>query len=145
VKIKKLILIRHCSGAGSSTLAKFLSTYLDFGIDAGGKVCHYEADQWMMDADGNYKFDAVKLGYCHAQCRHSTAKAMLNEVPAIIVSNTFSRESEIAPYIELAEINDYEVTVMILENRHGNKSVHNVPEETLQRQETNIKNSLKLR
>ena len=70
---------------------------------------------------------------------------MLNEVPAIIVSNTFSRESEIAPYIELAEINDYEVTVMILENRHGNKSVHNVPEETLQRQETNIKNSLKLR
>lgn len=99
----------------------------------------------MMDGDGNYKFDALKLGYCHAQCRHHTAKAMLDEVPVIIVSNTFSRESEVALYIELAKINDYDVTVMILENRHGNKSIHSVPDTTLEKQELNIKNSLKLR
>lgn len=70
---------------------------------------------------------------------------MLDEVPVIIVSNTFSRESEVALYIELAKINDYDVTVMILENRHGNKSIHSVPDTTLEKQELNIKNSLKLR
>jgi hydroxymethylpyrimidine/phosphomethylpyrimidine kinase len=37
------------------------------------------------------------------------------------------------PYFEMAKNHGHEVTVLIVENRHGNKSIHDVPEETIQK------------
>ena len=37
------------------------------------------------------------------------------------------------PYYELAEKYGYAVFSLIVENRHGGKNVHNVPEETLEK------------
>jgi hypothetical protein len=37
------------------------------------------------------------------------------------------------PYLKLAEKYDYKVVSLIVENRHGNKSVHNVPDETMEK------------
>jgi hypothetical protein len=37
------------------------------------------------------------------------------------------------PYLDMAVETGHEVTVLIVENRHGNKSVHNVPEDTIQK------------
>ena len=36
-------------------------------------------------------------------------------------------------YIDLAKKYGYQVTTLIVENRHGNRNVHNVPDETLDR------------
>jgi predicted kinase len=44
------------------------------------------------------------------------------------VTNTFTTEKEMKPYLELAEKYDYRVVSMIIENRHGNDSLHGVPE-----------------
>jgi predicted kinase len=51
--------------------------------------------------------------------------------PEIIVSNTFTQEWEMKPYIDLANQYGYTIFTIIVENRHGNSSVHNVPEETM--------------
>ena len=53
--------------------------------------------------------------------------------PEIVVSNTFTQEWEMQSYIDLAKKYGYQVTTLIVENRHGNSNVHNVPAETLDR------------
>jgi hypothetical protein len=65
--------------------------------------------------------------------------------PEIVVSNTFTQEWELADYYKLAEQYGYKVFSLIVENRHGGKDVHGVPEEKLVQMETNLRNNIKLR
>jgi len=51
------------------------------------------------------------------------------------VANTFTTDKEIKPYKELAERYGYMLMSIIVENRHGNKSIHGVPEETMEAME----------
>jgi predicted kinase len=115
-----LILLRGLPGAGKSTLAQLFST-----------AFWVEADKYFEDLDGNYNFDTTKLREAHEWCQGVVDSYMRNDIEKIIVSNTFTTEKEIKPYIELAKKYGYRVTTAIIENRHGNKSVHNVPDETM--------------
>ena len=56
---------------------------------------------------------------------------MEDNIPVIFVSNTFTTEKEMKPDLEMAEKNNYQIVSLVVENRHGNESVHNVPEETM--------------
>ena len=116
--MKELILLRGLPGAGKSTYAKSI----------GGR--HAEADQYFME-DGEYKFDASKLKDAHLWCQSIVDSYMRNNLERVTVSNTFTQEWEMQPYYDLAEKYGYTVYSIIVENRHGNKSVHNVPEETV--------------
>jgi hypothetical protein len=49
------------------------------------------------------------------------------------VSNTFTQEWEMKPYFDLAKKYGYKVFTVIVENRHGGKNVHNVPDEALEK------------
>lgn len=49
----------------------------------------------------------------------------------IFVANTFTQEWEMEEYFKLAEQYGYQVVSLIVENRHGNKNIHSVPDETL--------------
>ena len=49
----------------------------------------------------------------------------------IVVSNTFTQEWEMQPYLDLAKEYKYQVHSIIVENRHGGVNVHGVPEEKL--------------
>jgi len=93
-------------------------------------VC--EADKYFV-VDGEYRFDPLKLKDAHLWCQNVVEKYMENwEVfPKIAVSNTFTTEWELKPYFELAKKHDYKVFSIIVENRHGNDSVHNVSDETI--------------
>lgn len=51
----------------------------------------------------------------------------------IVVSNTFTQEWEMKPYLEWAEDFGYKVFSLIVENRHGGVNCHNVPEENLKK------------
>lgn len=51
----------------------------------------------------------------------------------IVVSNTSTTEKEMQPYLDLAKEFGYTVVSLIVENRHGNSSVHGVPKETLEK------------
>ena len=120
--MKELILLRGLPGSGKSTLAESL----------GGN--HIEADMWFIDADTNeYKFDAAKLKYAHNWCQEVTENWMHDEEQRIIVSNTFTTEGEIAPYVYLAVKYGYKLVTLVVENRHGGRSIHNVPDETLRK------------
>lgn len=124
---KNLILVRGCPGSGKTTLAETLAHPL------GAPV--YSADQYFetIDEKGEtvYKFDAKKLGAAHAQCQKKVNAAMVAEFAHIFVANTFTRENEMKEYYDLAKEHGYRVFSIVVENKHGGKDVHNVPEETL--------------
>jgi predicted kinase len=122
---KELFLLRGLPGSGKSTLAAQL----------GGSLV--EADRYFMQY-GEYKFDASKLKEAHAWCRDQVRKWMEvdnagYDVDRIVVSNTFTQEWEMKPYYELAEKYGYRVYSIVVENRHGGKNVHNVPDEAIDR------------
>jgi predicted kinase len=116
--MKELFILRGLPGAGKTTLAKSL----------GGM--HIEADNYFMDGD-EYKFDASKLKEAHAWCQNVVKVWILNSVPKITVSNTFTQEWEMQPYYDLAEKYGYRVYSLVVENRHGGVNEHGVPEEKL--------------
>lgn len=93
--------------------------------------------------DGKYNFDASKLGNAHKWCRTSVEKEMVKGTPIIAVSNTFTQEWEMKEYREMANAHGYTVFSIIVENRHGGKNVHNVPDDVLDKMENRF--SIKLR
>ena len=133
------MILRGVSSAGKSTLANFLVN------NSSCDAVYFEADMFMENEQGQYEFRPEKLGYCHNKCASSVKASMVNELPLIIVSNISTKERDFKIYIELATKYGYKVTSLVVENRHGNKDLHNVPEETLKKQEEAIRQSLKLR
>jgi hypothetical protein len=57
---------------------------------------------------------------------------MYSNIPTIAVSNTFTQEWEMKPYFELAEKYGYKIFTVIVENRHGGKNIHGVPDDKLE-------------
>jgi len=87
---------------------------------------------------GEYKFDGSKIKDAHAWCRNEVEIRMGdNQVnpqyyPQIAVSNTFTQEWEMKPYFDMAEKYGYKVFSIIVENRHGGKNEHGVPDDKLE-------------
>jgi predicted kinase len=115
--MKTLFLLRGLPGAGKSTLADSL------GID------YVEADMFFMQ-DGEYKFDGTKIKLAHEWCQDRVRKIMELGM-SVAVANTFTQEWEMEPYLEMAEEFGYRVNSLIVENRHGNESVHGVPAQAM--------------
>jgi predicted kinase len=90
----------------------------------------FEADHWMVDEQGNYKFNREKLKYCHSQCLKATENAMKLEKDPIIVSNTSLTKKEAKPYFLLAKKYKYNIVLVHLMTEY--KSVHEVPESKIQ-------------
>ena len=116
---KILYLFRGIPGSGKTTAAKSLG------------LMTFEADQFFME-DGEYKFDPTKLREAHQWCKDQVEYVMINGVPKVAVSNTFTQEWEMTPYFELASKYGYMVITMVVENRHGGTNEHGVPDDKLE-------------
>lgn len=116
---KVLYIVRGIPGSGKSTFAKTFNT-----------VEHYEADMFFMRGNG-YEFDATKLKAAHEWCQDMVFMSMKRNEPTIVVSNTFTQEWEMEPYLEMAKTHEYKVFSIIVENRHGGENQHGVPDEVL--------------
>lgn len=87
---------------------------------------------------GTYTFNRDDLGKAHAWCQNSVTMAMKNELPQIFVSNTLVKPFEMKPYEDLAEKYGYTLFSLIVENRHGNKSIYNVKSNVCERMKSNF-------
>lgn len=116
---KTLYIVRGIPGSGKSTFAKSLG-----GI-------HFEADMFFLDGNSDYKFDMVQIKEAHQWCKNSIKSAMKLGEKKVVVSNTFTQEWEIEPYLDMAKEHGYMVFSVIVENRHGGKNVHDVPEDII--------------
>jgi len=135
--MKTVIVLRSVSGAGKSTLADLLASN-----EGWVSVC---ADDYFTDADGNYNFDATKLRVAHFSCQLSFMRYLDSaNVKCIVVANTNTKERDFSFYENAAKEHGAMFISLIVENRHGNTDVHNVPSFTKEHQAMNIMNSIKL-
>lgn len=129
--MKVLYIVRGLPGSGKSTFAN--------NIWNSNAIC--EADKFFINHEtGEYNFDLSRLKEAHKWCvgevrskmqlNFSSEGTYCNE---IVVSNTSTQEWEMQPYIDLANEFEYNIVSLIVENRHGNKSIHGVPDETLEK------------
>lgn len=119
--------IRGLPGAGKTTFAEEL---LDFTRHDSVWI---EADKWMVDENGKYKFDPGRLDVVHENCHTEYLKAMADNVPYIIVSNVSAQKKHVDWYMNNAHERGYEFVSLIVENRESRKSIHDVPEESMER------------
>ena len=122
--MKTLYLIRGIPGSGKSSFAHDLF--------CGGAVdVIIEADEYFIQEDGSYLFNPSLLGNAHAFCQERTILA-LQSGNNVAVSNTSTTEKEVQNYQRIAEETGARFVSLVVENRHGNQNLHNVPEEKIQ-------------
>jgi len=134
--MKIAYILRGVPGAGKSTLAKNLK-------GKNGVIC--EADDYFYDEDGNYKFDMTKLAENHLRCFTKWENAIKIGVSTIIQSNTNATKFEFENYKKVAEEGGYTVFVLIVENYHNNKSIHNIDENKRQFFAKKLERNIKLK
>ena len=115
-----LVLIRGLPGSGKSTESQ---RYVKKGYR------HFEADMFMM-VDDVYVFDREKLNQAHSWCLEGTMKA-LYAGQNVVVSNTFTQRFEMEPYFKLCKELNIVPSIVVMDGKW--KSIHNVPEEAMQR------------
>lgn len=99
-----LYLIRGLPGSGKSTFAFML--YATSAVHS-----FYEADMYFTDDSGTYRFDPSRLPEAHTWCKKHVEQCMKYEQP-VAVSNTFTTEKELQPYLDLAK--EYGYTIISL-------------------------------
>ena len=124
--MNQLILIRGLPGSGKSTLARILFQY--YTNQGATSVEWVEADQYFINANGQYNFDPKQIGQAHDYCERRAVEAMKQKTPYVIVSNTFTRNWEMHTYVEAAKAYDYQVQVYHCEGQF--KGIHDVPQST---------------
>lgn len=122
---KNLIILRGLPGSGKSTLASIIST----------NVC--TADDYFM-IDGEYKYDVTKLYEAHKYCESECERYMKEGYYKVVVANTSIKSSHLKRYYKLAEKYGYKVFSAIVENRHGNASIHGIQDGTMERFKNNF-------
>lgn len=123
-----MILIRGLPGSGKSTKAHQMAEEITNGCTI---IC--EADQYFEQLG---HFDGSKLGRAHEECKRKALNSLHSQYN-IIVSNTFSKQWEMQPYINMA--NEFGVTVDIIDLFDGGltdaqlaeRCVHKVPQSTI--------------
>ena len=118
---KTLYLLRGLPGCGKSTLAERLTPY------------NAAADNFTGLYEGG--FHPELLGQAHQRCQRVVENWMKKNVPQIAVHNTLTTSRELQPYLDLGNIYGYRIVSLVVENRHGSESVHNVPDEVMKKME----------
>lgn len=122
----QLVIIRGLPGSGKSTFADML-------CEASWPLrtfVKFEADDFFTNSAGEYNFDPAKLKDAHDRC-FANVKDALYMGQSVVVSNTFSRHWEYAPYVELAKRMGIDCHVLTMQGKFAN--VHGVPDHVIER------------
>lgn len=118
--------MRGLPGSGKTTLANLLSEnnrYPIFSVD----------DFFTNQVTGEYVFDFRNNYLAYKQCEELTKLAMQQNKTKVFVHNTFTMDWELEPYFKLANVFNYNLFVITLENYHQHKNIHHVSDEQLQK------------
>lgn len=118
---KHLYILRGVPGSGKSKLAALIAP--DHNV---------AADDYF-DLYNGGKFNPNFLPDAHAWCLAVAKTWMGVGEEHVAVHNTFTREWEFEKYVEAAKEYGYTVHTIIVENRHGSSSVHDVPANAVER------------
>jgi len=121
--MNNLILVRGVSGSGKSTIAPMFEN-----------AVLVSTDDFFLDEYGEYVFDANSLVINHQFCQLAVRMMMQDDEKLIVVHNTFTADWEMDAYFDLAREHGYAVHTIIVENRHGSKNVHDVPQDVVKAQ-----------
>lgn len=101
----KVVILRGISGSGKSTWVK----------NNAVNSTVVSADNFFVQADGNYVFDETKLQEAHRTCYREFLTALERKDELIVVDNTNITAWEMSPYIALAEAKGYTVEILTLQ------------------------------
>jgi predicted kinase len=125
--MKTLLLVRGLPGSGKTTFAETLV----------GKDNVYSADDFFTDSEGGYYYNPSRIQEAHLFCLGNVKQRMIHDTDnaftsTIAVANTFTQEWEMEKYYIIAKQYGYTVHTIVVENRHGGKNVHDVPDEKIE-------------
>ena len=116
--MSKLTLIRGLPGSGKSTLAR--------KIAAETGAMHVEADMWV---DYSQQRNSHAVGMAHDICQ-ARARNTLAYGGSVVVSNTFTQQLEMQPYLDMARKHGAQIEVITATGDYG--SIHDVPADAIQ-------------
>ena len=131
---KDLIIIRGVPGSGKSTVAEIMK-------GNSGIIC--TTDDFYM-VNGEYKFDPTKIAENHQKNWELADNSMKIGISPVIIANTNTTPKEWKKYEESAKKYGYRVHHIIVENRHGGKNEHGVPEPAIKSMRNKLKNNIQL-
>ena len=114
---RKLFIVRGLPGSGKSTFAREMKALSPKTVE------HFEADMFF-EKDGEYGFRPELLPVAHNWCRNAVDDALFSG-KTVFVTNTFTQQWEIEPYILIANKYMINVSIIKMEDDHG--SIHDVP------------------
>lgn len=141
----KVVIMRGVSGSGkSSYVEEILADFSATRRQAKVLVC--SADQYFLDGT-EYRFDPKLLGKAHAWCLRKFNDAVspaVEKYDLVVVDNTNTTPTEMAPYIALATAYNHDVEIVLCEAHPGiacQRNVHGVPNHTVFSQWDRLVNS----
>ena len=110
--MKQLVIMRGLPGSGKSTEARALA---ERHVSTGGQtVAICSTDSFFIKDDGQYVFDASKLGKNHGMNQYKANRFMFMGTELVIVDNTNTTRKEMAPYKQSAKDNGYDVREVLV-------------------------------
>lgn len=120
--------MRGVPGSGKSTKRQqILDLCKEYNISCG----YGSADDFMVNKNGEYHFDFKKLDKCHRDCADIVYGLLENDYEVVILDNTNLVKSIYTKYVLKAKNHGYKVYQ--LNCNGGYKSIHNVPESSMER------------
>ena len=120
---KTLYIIRGASGSGKSTLADEIDNIWQI----------WEADMYFTDdITQEYNFVPELLPLAHRWCQNQIRKCMERGDKRVAVANTFTKNWEMKPYLDMCEEFGYTPFVIRCENAFDN--IPDVPEDIVNKQ-----------
>ena len=133
--MKTVLFVRGIPGSGKTTYAKYLARQL--------KCEYFEADQFLVDDEGNYSYDKSKLQEAHDACIQAGID-YLQENTHVIYSNTFVKNFDFEKYLQQLHETFGKFEAQFYVTNYAGQSIHGVPGHVIDRMKLNFASNQEL-